>query len=155
MIVLRDYFQNLTGTNTNGTSSKAKRQSGIRKLRCLFLLMLFSAPGAPSAFSPTEITLTATGKGEHSDISVFDYDSLGELLILAGPDSYRHELENVCCFYVQKRLQLSSLVVLLQPVLVVLQHISRSQDAKVGYITPKDALLQKRRRAFFCLLLLP
>jgi hypothetical protein len=37
---------------------------------------------------------------------------------------------DICCFFVQKDLQLSELVVLLQPILVWLQHLPGSQGAK-------------------------
>jgi len=40
------------------------------------------------------------------------------------------DLQCICCFFVQKRLQLLVLVVLLQPILVRLQHEPRSQGAK-------------------------
>ena len=52
-------------------------------------------------------------------------------------------------FFVQKRLQLFWLVVLLQPILVRLQHYQGRRARKDGYITPKYALLPNRRRAFF------
>ena len=58
-------------------------------------------------------------------------------------------------FFVQKELQLPALVVLLQPILVGLQQILRSQGAKDGYITPKYALLPNRRRAFFLAVIFP
>lgn len=54
-------------------------------------------------------------------------------------------------FFVQKRLQLFRLVVLLQPILVRLQHYQGRRAQKDGYITPKYALLPNRRRAFFLL----
>jgi hypothetical protein len=52
-------------------------------------------------------------------------------------------------FFVQKRLQLFRLVVLLQPILVRLQHCQGRRARKDGYITPEYALLPNRRRAFF------
>ena len=56
-------------------------------------------------------------------------------------------------FFVQKRLQLFRLVVLLQPILVRLQHYQGRRARKDGYITPEYALLPNRRRAFFLLLI--
>jgi len=44
--------------------------------------------------------------------------------------AYKNRLLRHLLFFVQKRLQLFRLVVLLQPILVRLQHISRSQGAK-------------------------
>ena len=58
-------------------------------------------------------------------------------------------------FFVQKRLQLFRLVVLLQPILVRLQHYQDRRARKDGYITPKYALLPNRRRAFFLFFVLP
>ncbi len=57
-------------------------------------------------------------------------------------------------FFVQKRLQLFRLVVLLQPTLVRAQHYQGRRAQKDGYITPKYALLSNRRRVFFCFLFL-
>jgi len=60
-----------------------------------------------------------------------------------------YEKKRHLLFFVQKRLQLFRLVVLLQPILVRLQHYQGRRARKDGYITPKYALLPKRRRAFF------
>jgi len=61
------------------------------------------------------------------------------------------EKERHLLFFVQKRLQLFRLVVLLQPILVRLQHYQGRRARKDGYITPEYALLPNRRRAFFLL----
>jgi len=69
--------------------------------------------------------------------------------------SPRGEKKRPLLFFVQKRLQLFRLVVLLQPILVRLQHYQDRRARKDGYITPKYALLPNRRRAFFLFFVLP